>query len=546
MDVELEEQSIGREFGGRYRIEAEIGRGGIGVVYRVTDIKLGRPAALKLLRSDAVAPAQRARFEREVKALAALKHPNIVAILDGGVSEAQQYLVMELLEGQSLAQALGGRAVPPDRARFLMRELLSALGYVHACGLVHRDLKPGNVFVQRLPDGGEQIKLLDFGLAKFIDREPGGDTTTVTRSGDVFGTPAYMPPEQWTGQAVDARADVYSAAVVLFEMIAGRKPFAGEGQDLLRRQLVETAPLLHEVCPDRVALPELERLLQRALAMQPADRQATAIELAAELEAVPEPWLYTGRDATGERRAAALAVRAALDIATAPTLEQRPAAAVVAPRSAGRVVTRRSPFIAAARALRELLRRVVLAGAWALAAVSLLVIAIAVAIIYIAHSPDHVEQRAALEQALPPLRDAVARGAEVAKNAVDHAVSNATERVSAQWLPQERAVERRDPCDARAHMLRARASSERGAWNEATAQYAQAFACDRDSRADPRMLQDLLRAVARDASSSTRATELVREAYGRDARDAVTRARSQARAPAQRARLDRLARTLSP
>src|SRR5882672_9604562 len=117
MDVELNEQSIGREFGGRYRIEAEIGRGGIGVVYRVTDTKLERPAALKLLRSDAVAPAQRARFEREMKALATLKHPNIVAILDCGVSEAQQYLVMELLEGQSLAQALGGHAVPPERAQ---------------------------------------------------------------------------------------------------------------------------------------------------------------------------------------------------------------------------------------------------------------------------------------------------------------------------------------------------------------------------------------------------------------------------------------------
>jgi hypothetical protein len=202
---------------------------------------------------------------------------------------------------------------------------------------------------------------------------------------------------------------------------------------------------------------------------------------------------------------------------------------------------------AAARALRELLRQVVLAGAWALAAISLLVIGIAAAIIYIAHSPEHVEQRAALEQALPPLRDAVVRGAEVAKSAVDHAVSNATERVASQWLPQAGAPSRVEiACDARDHMLRARASSERGAWNEATAQYEQAFACDRDSRADPRMLRDLLHAVARDAPSAARATELVREAYGRDALDAIERLRSQTRAPAQRARLDRLARALSP
>src|SRR6185295_6663921 len=165
--------------------------------------------ALKLLRSDAVAPAQRLRFEREAKALAALKHPNIVAVLDCGVSESISYLVLELLEGQSLAQALGKHPFPLERAGHIMRELLSALGYVHACGLVHRDLKPGNVFLQRLPDAGEQVQLLDFGLAKFIDQQAGGDTTTVTRSGDVFGTPAYMPPEQWTGQPVDARADVY-------------------------------------------------------------------------------------------------------------------------------------------------------------------------------------------------------------------------------------------------------------------------------------------------------------------------------------------------
>jgi hypothetical protein len=306
----------------------------------------------------------------------------------------------------------------------------------------------------------------------------------------------------------------------------------------LRRQLVETAPLLHEVCTDRVARPELERLLQRALAKQPADRQGTAIELAAELEAVPEPWLYTGRDATDERRAAALAVRSALEIATAPTLEQRTPVAVSAPRSPGHTRMRRNPFSAGARALRELLRRVMLA------AISLLMIGIAAVAIYIAHSPDHAEQRAALEQALPPLRDAVVRGAEVAKSAVDHAVSNATERVSAQWLP--RADVPSSPCDASDHMLLARASSERGAWNEATAQYEQAFACDRDSRTNARMLQDLLRAVARDESSSARAAELVREAYGRDALEAITRARLQARAPGQRARLDRLARALSP
>lgn len=425
MSAELSsEQLVGRDFGGRYRIQAEIGRGGIGVVYRANDDKLGQPVALKVLRSEAIAPAQRSRFEREAMALAALKHPNIVTILDCGVSDSLPYLVMELLEGQSLAQAFGPRPFALERSERVMRELLAALSYVHERGLVHRDLKPGNVFLQRLPDGGEQVKLLDFGLAKFVDDEA-GDMTTLTRSGEVFGTPAYMPPEQWTGQPVDARADVYAAAVVCVELLAGRKPFAGEGQELLRRQLIESAPLLHEVCPERVARPELERLLQRALAKEVRERQRSATDLAAELQAVPRPWLYSGKEATAERRSAAQAVRAALDIATAPTIEQRTPDPMPA-SSSKRARPRRGVFGQLAHAMRELVRRAVLAGAWTLAAISVFVIGAAAAIIYIQHSPEHVAQRVAIEQALPPLRDAVMRGAAAAKTAMERAVAEET------------------------------------------------------------------------------------------------------------------------
>jgi serine/threonine-protein kinase len=592
---------IGREFVGRYLIEAEIGQGGIGVVHRAIDRKLDRAVALKLLRGDAVGPSQRPRFEREAKALAALSHPNVVAVLDSGVSDSTPYLVMELLEGRSLVEALGPQPLPREHAEAIVRQLLSALAYVHERGLVHRDLKPANVFLQRLPGGGEQVKLLDFGLAKFLDRERGGDATTLTRSGEVFGTPAYMPPEQWTGHPVDARADVYSAAVVCFELLAGRKPFQGDGQQMLRAQLIDAAPLLHEACPARVASPELERLLQRALAKQPHDRQRSGLELAAELETLPTPWWYEGAEATPERRNAATAARDALDLATAPTLEQRaPRVAEVAsdkapPRAAS--TDKKARRVASIPgAIAELLRRLVLASAWTLSIVSVFVIGVSATVIYFARDPDHPEQRAALQRALPPLREAVERGAAAAKTAVDDAVSGAAKRVAAAlpqppatapqadapittaaperardpWrspvprhlrrlrarieagqrgddamLAELRRYNREQPGDPRGHLLLARLFVNRGAWNEAMAQYQHAFARDASSRGDPRMLQDLVRAAARTASSA-RAFELVVSIYGGEALDAITRARARARSPDERARLDRLARAVAP
>src|SRR5262245_20621515 len=184
---------VGRDFDGRYAIEAELGRGGIGVVYRADSRRLGRKVAIKVLREDLAGRAQRRRFEREAKALATLAHANVVAILDYGVSENMPYLVMELLEGMTLADAMRvNRPLAVARVRAIMRQLLAGLSYVHGSGLVHRDLKPGNVFLERARRGEEeQVKLLDFGMAKFLEPQPGIETS-LTRTGDVFGTPAYM------------------------------------------------------------------------------------------------------------------------------------------------------------------------------------------------------------------------------------------------------------------------------------------------------------------------------------------------------------------
>jgi serine/threonine-protein kinase len=245
----------------------------------------------------------------------------------------------------------------------------------------------------------------------------------------VFGTPAYMPLEQWSGQAVDARADVYAAGVVAFELFAGRKPFAGEGQELLRNQLMEVAPPLHELCADRVARPELERLLQRAISRQARDRFRDAAELAAAFSALPRPWLYEGRDANDEHRKQAQAAYDSMQLATAPTVEQP--AVVAAAASAARAIGQ-APVSLVRRlfgAIAGLLRRLVVASAWTLSVISVLAIAIAVAVIVVMRGGDHGKQRA-LEQALPQVRDAVERGASAAESAVRTAVDDAHQRVN--------------------------------------------------------------------------------------------------------------------
>jgi eukaryotic-like serine/threonine-protein kinase len=203
--------AIGRALDGRYRLEAEIGVGGLGAVYRATHEKLDKSVAIKLLHQHCgTSELLRGRFEREAKALATLDHPNIVSVTDFGIAEDTPYLVMELLEGETLAERLDRGPLAGTEAPKLIKELLAALRFVHERGLVHRDMKPSNVFLQRLPSGGERVKILDFGLAKFMGPDPAPEKSepTLTRAGAVVGTPAYMSPEQAAGDSADARSDV--------------------------------------------------------------------------------------------------------------------------------------------------------------------------------------------------------------------------------------------------------------------------------------------------------------------------------------------------
>jgi serine/threonine-protein kinase len=275
---------------GRYRIDAKIGEGGLGTVYRAQHLKLDRAVAIKVLKADLRAiPDIRSRFEREVRMLAALSHPNVVTITDYGDAASLPYLVMELVEGDELSGLIG--RISPKRALGVIRQILSSLAYAHKCDVVHRDLKPANVIVRALPDGSDYAVVLDFGLAKFVgDEGPGHD---LTRSGLVVGTPAYLPPEQIGGGAKksDARSDLYAVGLILFEMLTGRRPFiTDDAAEMLRAHLVTTPPTLSEASPSSRVSPALERLVARALAKAPSDRYASAKEMLDALDALgPHP-----------------------------------------------------------------------------------------------------------------------------------------------------------------------------------------------------------------------------------------------------------------
>lgn len=281
---------IGRLVAGRFRLVQELGAGGIAVVFRAEDEELSRAVAVKILQEGGHGRAElRARFEREAKVLAALSHPNIVSLVDYGVEDGRAFLVMELLRGRTVGELLDEEDVlAPERAFHILRQVVRALRYAHGEGLLHRDLKPDNVFLQSLPDTPDHVRLLDFGFAKFVGDE-GKDGPPLTQAGTVFGTPRYMAPEQLTGGSVDGRADLYAVAVILYEMLSGRRPFEGEVRDVLKAKVTTDAPRLGAVAPDLEVAPELEAFLARALATRREERFADAEAFLEALDAIPQP-----------------------------------------------------------------------------------------------------------------------------------------------------------------------------------------------------------------------------------------------------------------
>ena len=284
---------------GPYEIVAPIGAGGMGEVYHARDPRLGRDVAIKVLPRQYAADEDRLRrFEQEARAASALNHPNILVVHDVGTCDGVPYLVEELLEGESLRDRLRDGALPVGKAVDIAVQMARALAAAHEKGIVHRDLKPENVFVTR--DG--HVKILDFGLAKLVERAPvragAADASTfagATAAGLVLGTVGYMAPEQARGQAADHRADIFALGCVLYEMLAGKRAFAGDtAADTVTALLSRDPPPLGGLGSGTPA--GLQGILRRSLEKQPADRFSSAHDLRLALQAVAET-LFAGQPA---------------------------------------------------------------------------------------------------------------------------------------------------------------------------------------------------------------------------------------------------------
>jgi serine/threonine-protein kinase len=282
--------------GGRYELGAVLGRGGMGEVRSARDQRLSRAVAVKVLHPHLAAqPGVRRRFEAEARSAARLSHPHVVAVHDVGEEDGLPYIVMELVSGPTLEQEMRPSPLDPERARRLAGEILTALGAAHAVGLVHRDVKPGNVLLG--PDGA--AKVTDFGIAK----STGSDTATAgvddpTGTGQVMGTVAYMAPERLTGQPATVQSDLYSVAIVLYEMLSGARPFAADTPVGLALAIHNDDPVpLAQRCAQLD--PSLVAIVDRGMARRPEDRFASAAEMAAALRSVdPGPGAVADNDLT--------------------------------------------------------------------------------------------------------------------------------------------------------------------------------------------------------------------------------------------------------
>jgi serine/threonine-protein kinase len=269
---------------GRYELLEKIGRGGMGVVYRGKDSVIGRLVAVKMLVSDIdISEEARERFYREARSAGQLAHRNIITIYDFGEDRGRAYIVMELLNGSSLAAILAGRErLPIERQVEIMSRMCEGLAFAHARGIVHRDVKPANLFITT--DG--QVKVLDFGVARIA-------SSKLTRSGFIVGTPDYMSPEQVMGKGVDQRSDIFSAGSMFYELLSGRRPFGAKKLPQILNNVMTSAP---EPLAASEAPPALAAIVMKALEKDPVQRYQRMVDMLVALTAFLQAWQRETRE----------------------------------------------------------------------------------------------------------------------------------------------------------------------------------------------------------------------------------------------------------
>ncbi|MGH2787205.1 MAG: Stk1 family PASTA domain-containing Ser/Thr kinase [Actinomycetota bacterium] len=281
---------------GRYRLEERLAAGGMGTVYAATDERLNRTVAVKVLRDQlADDPRFVERFRREARAVAALSHPNIAGIFDYGEDGGKHFIVMEYIDGHDLARVLRDEApMAPERAARIGAQICAALGHAHDMEIVHRDVKPANVIV----DDADRVKVTDFGIARAV-----GDST-LTATGSVLGTAQYLSPEQASGTGAGPLSDIYSAGIVLYEMLTGSVPFTGDSAvAVAMRHVSDEVPPPSSINND--VTPDLDQVVARATAKEPGDRFSSAIEMADALREAGRVTEPTGMGAVAGAAAAA-------------------------------------------------------------------------------------------------------------------------------------------------------------------------------------------------------------------------------------------------
>ncbi len=274
---------LGEIVAGKFRVEREIGKGGMGVVVEATHLQLGRRVAIKFLIAG-TAPQHRKRFKREARAVAKLHGEHVVKVIDVGELEEGgiPYMVMELLEGTDLAEELknSGQFSVKDAVDYLL-QACEALAEAHAAGIIHRDLKPANLFLTRAPDGSKTVKVLDFGIAKVVEDDPDEAETQLTRAADQMGTPRYMSPEQIKdAHEVDERSDIWALGTILYQFVTGKTPFhLGSGYQVAMMIREESPPPPSSLRADLP--PRLEEVILRCLEKEPEQRFASVADFAA-------------------------------------------------------------------------------------------------------------------------------------------------------------------------------------------------------------------------------------------------------------------------